>query len=58
MFLLDLQSKLIDTLRRGTPLNEIYGKAQSLIRTKRPDLEKHFVKNCGFVVSNMTMLSK
>ncbi|RKP24079.1 FACT complex subunit-domain-containing protein, partial [Syncephalis pseudoplumigaleata] len=48
-FLLDLQSKLVDTLRKGTPLNEVYGKAQSLIRARRPDLEKHFVKNCGFM---------
>ncbi|KAI9595339.1 FACT complex subunit spt16 [Syncephalis fuscata] len=47
-FLLDLQSKLIDALRKGTPLNEIYNKAMGIIRAKRPDLEKHFVKNCGF----------
>ncbi|RKP10675.1 FACT complex subunit spt16 [Thamnocephalis sphaerospora] len=47
-FLLDLQSKMIEMLRPGTPLCDVYNKALGIIRAKRPDLEQHFVKNCGF----------
>ncbi|KAI7872577.1 FACT complex subunit-domain-containing protein [Spinellus fusiger] len=47
-FLVDLQSRVMDSIREGTKIKDIYQKALTYIRTKRPDLEKHFTKNVGF----------
>ncbi|KAI9230576.1 MAG: putative SPT16-general chromatin factor [Piptocephalis tieghemiana] len=47
-FLLDLQSRIIPRLRDGVTGSDIYGYAIHYIRNNRPDLEEHFVRNCGF----------
>ncbi|RKP11816.1 peptidase M24, structural domain-containing protein, partial [Piptocephalis cylindrospora] len=47
-FLLDLQTRLISRLRDGTTGADIHGYAIHYIRNNRPDLEEHFVRNCGF----------
>jgi nucleosome binding factor SPN SPT16 subunit len=54
---LDLQSKVIDMLRPGIQLCDIYNRALGIVRAKRPDLEPHFVKNCGFSVSEISGLA-
>ncbi|ORX99261.1 SPT16-domain-containing protein [Basidiobolus meristosporus CBS 931.73] len=48
-FLLDLQRRVMDSIKDGVKLKDVYLKAVSYIKSKRPELEKHFVKNCGFV---------
>ncbi|KAK9717864.1 FACT complex subunit spt16, variant 2 [Basidiobolus ranarum] len=48
-FLLDLQRRVIETVKEGVLLKDVYLKALSFIKNKRPELESHFVKNCGFV---------
>ncbi|KAK9761234.1 FACT complex subunit spt16, partial [Basidiobolus ranarum] len=48
-FLLDLQRRVMDTIKEGVKLRDVYSKAISYIKAKRPELESHFVKNCGFV---------
>ncbi|CAO3587831.1 unnamed protein product [Absidia cylindrospora] len=47
-FLLDLQHRVMETIRDGTKIKEIYNKALAYIRSIRPDLESHFTKNAGF----------
>lgn len=47
-FLLDLQHRVMETIRDGVKIKDIYNKALAYIRNKRPDLEQHFTKNAGF----------
>ncbi|KAG0173480.1 FACT complex subunit spt16 [Apophysomyces sp. BC1015] len=47
-FLVELQHRVLDSIRDGAKIRDIYQKALSYIRTKRPDLEKHFTKSMGF----------
>jgi len=47
-FLLDVQHKVLESMRDGVKFRDIYAKALAFVRNKRPDLEKHFVKNIGF----------
>ncbi|KAJ1652761.1 FACT complex subunit spt16 [Dispira simplex] len=49
-FLLDLQQHILKALRPGIPAKQVYQKAVEYIRKERPDLEKHFMKNCGFAM--------
>ncbi|KAJ1918246.1 FACT complex subunit spt16 [Mycoemilia scoparia] len=49
-FLLDLQKHVLGLLKPGTPFSAIHPSALAYIREKRPDLEKNFVKNCGFAM--------
>lgn len=49
-FLLELQARVLDTIRDGVKINEVYQKALDHIKAKRPDLEKHFTKNIGFAM--------
>ncbi|EPY53715.1 FACT complex component Spt16 [Schizosaccharomyces cryophilus OY26] len=46
-FLVALQRKLIEYCRDGTVIKDIYTKILGFIRSKRPELESHFVKNLG-----------
>jgi nucleosome binding factor SPN SPT16 subunit len=34
-------------VREGAAVKDIYNKAQNMVKAKRPDLEKHFLKNVG-----------
>ncbi|KAI8985467.1 FACT complex subunit spt16 [Pilobolus umbonatus] len=47
-FLLEVQNRVLDSLRDGVKIREVYQKAITLIKQKRPDLEKNFTKNVGF----------
>lgn len=46
-FLLDLQWRVVTDMRDGAVCKDIYNKALQHIKTKYPELEKHFLKNIG-----------
>ncbi|KAI1909363.1 FACT complex subunit spt16 [Ophidiomyces ophidiicola] len=46
-FLLSVYDAVIKEIRDGAVVKDLYNKALGLIRAKKPDLEKHFVKNIG-----------
>lgn len=50
-FLLDVQRKVLDAMKEGVPIKDVYNRALDFIRNRRPELEKKFVKNLGFGVS-------
>lgn len=39
-------------MKDGVPAREVYQHAISYVKDKKPELERHFVKNVGFGVSN------
>jgi nucleosome binding factor SPN SPT16 subunit len=45
--LLQVHSLVMKEVRDGAAVKDIYSKAIALVRTKKPDLEKHFLKNVG-----------
>ncbi|KAG0220695.1 FACT complex subunit spt16 [Mortierella sp. GBA43] len=47
-FLLDVQRKVLDAMKEGVLIKDIYNRALDFIRNRRPELEKKFVKNLGF----------
>ncbi|GAA5811471.1 hypothetical protein MFLAVUS_004908 [Mucor flavus] len=47
-FLLEVQNRVLDSIRDGVKIRDVYTKAIALIKAKRPDLEKNFTKNVGF----------
>ncbi|CAO3701202.1 unnamed protein product [Rhizopus stolonifer] len=47
-FLLEVQNKILDNIKEGVKIRDIYQKAMAHVRSKRPDLEKNFTKNVGF----------
>ncbi|KAG9301417.1 hypothetical protein G9A89_018089 [Geosiphon pyriformis] len=47
-FLIDLQRHVVDTVKDGTKIRDVYSKAIDFIKNKRPDLEKFFLKTIGF----------
>jgi len=49
IFLVQLQNYLIDHIRDGIICKDLYQLAKSYIQKKRPDLDKYFLKNIGFV---------
>jgi nucleosome binding factor SPN SPT16 subunit len=46
-FLLGLYETIMKEMRNGAVVKDVYNKALGTIRAKKPDLEKHFVKNIG-----------
>ncbi|KAI0080592.1 FACT complex subunit SPT16 [Panus rudis PR-1116 ss-1] len=48
--LLTLQAELLSKMTDGTPAHDIYQHAISYIKEKKPELEKHFVKNVGHLM--------
>lgn len=46
-FLLNIYDAVLKDVRDGTVAKDLYNKAVGIIRAKRPDLEKHFLKNIG-----------
>ncbi|OCB84155.1 FACT complex subunit SPT16 [Sanghuangporus baumii] len=46
--LVSLQAELLSKMKDGVIARDVYMHAISYIREKRPELEKHFVKNAGF----------
>ena len=49
---MSLQAELLHKLKDGVVARDVYLHALSYIKEKKPELEKHFVKNIGFAVSN------
>ncbi|KAJ1922840.1 FACT complex subunit spt16 [Tieghemiomyces parasiticus] len=49
-FLLELQARILEVLLDGTAAKDVYVRAVEHIRSRRPELEKHFLKNCGFAI--------
>lgn len=45
--LLQVHSLVMKEIRDGANVKDIYAKALQLIKTKKPELEKHFLKNVG-----------
>lgn len=46
-FLLNLYDVVLKDIRDGAVAKDLYNKALGVIRAKKPDLEKHFVKSIG-----------
>ncbi|KAH8691097.1 transcription elongation complex subunit [Talaromyces proteolyticus] len=46
-FLVNVYEAVIKDIRDGVVAKDVYNKAIGIVRTKRPDLEKHFLKNVG-----------
>ncbi|KAG6874314.1 hypothetical protein C0995_001539 [Termitomyces sp. Mi166 len=46
--LLNLQSELLSFIKNGVSARDIYQHALSFVKSKDPELERHFVKNVGF----------
>ena len=55
-----IQDMLIREAREGVVIKDLYNKAVGIIKSKKPDLEKHFLKNIGggvgFETRDMTLL--
>ncbi|CAO3623830.1 unnamed protein product [Mucor fragilis] len=47
-FLMEVQDRVLNSIREGVKIKDVYQKAVALIKQKRPDLEKNFTKNVGF----------
>ncbi|KAI9495094.1 FACT complex subunit-domain-containing protein [Zychaea mexicana] len=47
-FLLELQKKIMENIREGVKIRDVYTSAMDHIKAKRPDLEKHFTRSIGF----------
>ncbi|KAK2739035.1 FACT complex subunit spt16 [Myotisia sp. PD_48] len=45
--LLNIQETVLKDIRDGAVVKDLYNKAIGMIKAKKPDLEKHFVKNIG-----------
>jgi nucleosome binding factor SPN SPT16 subunit len=46
-----VQTELLEKIQDGVIAKDVYQHAISYIKGKKPELEKHFVKNIGFGVS-------
>ncbi|KAF8468318.1 FACT complex subunit-domain-containing protein [Kalaharituber pfeilii] len=46
-FLVDLSWEVVKQCRDGVVARDVYNKALSMVKSKFPELEKHFVKNVG-----------
>ena len=54
--LVSLQSELLTKLRDGAVARDVYVHALNYVKEKKPELEKHFVKNIGFGVRQFPLL--
>lgn len=43
-----IHNTIIKEIRDGMTAKEVYGKALSIIKSKKPEMEKHFLKNVGW----------
>lgn len=48
--LVALQQELLSKMKHGAVARDVYNHAISFIKERKPELEKHFVKNIGFGV--------
>ncbi|CCH40657.1 hypothetical protein BN7_191 [Wickerhamomyces ciferrii] len=49
-FLLKIQDKVLENLKPGSTGSQVYNKTLDFIKSERPDLEKHFLKNVGWAI--------
>jgi nucleosome binding factor SPN SPT16 subunit len=47
-FLLAVHNMILKEIRDGVVVKDVYNKAYNLVKSKKPELEKHFVKNVGY----------
>ncbi|KAK4122365.1 SPT16-domain-containing protein [Parathielavia appendiculata] len=47
-FLLAVHNLILKEIRDGVVVKDVYNKAYNLIKAKKPELEKHFLKNVGY----------
>ncbi|KAK4104085.1 SPT16-domain-containing protein [Parathielavia hyrcaniae] len=47
-FLLAVHNLILKEIRDGVVVKDVYNKAHNLIKAKKPELEKHFLKNVGY----------
>jgi nucleosome binding factor SPN SPT16 subunit len=47
-FLLAVHNLILKEIRDGVAVKDVYNKALALIKSKKPELEKHFLKNVGY----------
>ena len=47
-FLVAVHNLILKEIRDGAVVKDVYNKAYNLIKSKKPDLEKHFMKNVGY----------
>ena len=45
--LMNIHEAIIKEAKEGVAIKDLYNKAQGIIKSKKPDLEKHFVKSLG-----------
>ncbi|KAI8806842.1 FACT complex subunit SPT16 N-terminal lobe domain-containing protein [Cladochytrium replicatum] len=48
--LLELQDRMLSTIRNGVPASEVYTKAKQFLEHKDPVLANNFLKDCGFSI--------
>lgn len=46
-FLLSMHELVLKDIRDGVIVKDVYNKAMNLLKSKKPELEKHFVRNLG-----------
>jgi nucleosome binding factor SPN SPT16 subunit len=51
--LLSMQSEMLREIKDGVSAREVYQRALDIVKKEKPELEKNFVKNAGFGVSNL-----
>jgi nucleosome binding factor SPN SPT16 subunit len=47
-FLLNVHNLVMKEIRDGVMAKDVYAKAHAYVKSKKPELEKHFLKNVGF----------
>ncbi|KAJ4306214.1 FACT complex subunit spt16 [Collariella sp. IMI 366227] len=47
-FLLAVHNLILKEIRDGAVVKDVYNKAYSLVKSKKPELEKHFLRNIGY----------
>ena len=47
-FLVSVHNLILKEIRDGVVVKDVYAKAFSLVKSKKPELEKHFLKNVGY----------
>jgi nucleosome binding factor SPN SPT16 subunit len=45
--LLTIHDAVLKDIREGVVVKDLYNKALGIVKSKRPELEKHFLKNIG-----------
>lgn len=56
LLLVSLQTEILTQLKGGAMAKEVYHHALSYVKQRKPELEKHFVKNVGHGVSRILRL--